>query len=89
MANWSNAPVREHTTAQPVAAAIGMLRLSAQFAEPGWLRELFDGQPARFSPSAHADVEVQEAAAMAAFEACMALPAFQQAQPSACPDNEA
>ena len=26
---------------------------------------------------------------MAAFEACMALPAFQQAQPSACPDNEA
>lgn len=25
---------------------------------------------------------------MAAFEACMALPAFQQAQPSACPDNE-
>ncbi|KEY86231.1 hypothetical protein D3C76_230030 [compost metagenome] len=50
-------------SAQPVAAAIGMLRLSAQFAEPGWLRELFDGQPARFSPSAHADVEVQEAAA--------------------------
>lgn len=27
--------------------------------------------------------------AMAAFEACMTLPAFQQAQPSACPDNEA
>jgi len=26
---------------------------------------------------------------MAAFEACMQLPAFQQAQPSACPDNEA
>ncbi|MDP2218638.1 MAG: maleylacetoacetate isomerase [Hydrogenophaga sp.] len=26
---------------------------------------------------------------MAAFEACMALPAFQQAQPSACPDAEA
>ena len=26
---------------------------------------------------------------MAAFDACMALPAFQQAQPSACPDNEA
>jgi maleylacetoacetate isomerase len=26
---------------------------------------------------------------MAAFEACMALSAFQQAQPSACPDNEA
>jgi maleylacetoacetate isomerase/maleylpyruvate isomerase len=25
---------------------------------------------------------------MAAFEACMKLPAFQQAQPSACPDNE-
>jgi len=25
---------------------------------------------------------------MAAFEACMALPAFAQAQPSACPDNE-
>lgn len=25
---------------------------------------------------------------MAAFDACMALPAFQQAQPSACPDNE-
>ena len=25
---------------------------------------------------------------MAAFEACMALPAFQRAQPSACPDNE-
>lgn len=25
---------------------------------------------------------------MAAYEACMALPAFQQAQPSACPDNE-
>lgn len=24
---------------------------------------------------------------MAAFDACMALPAFQQAQPSACPDN--
>lgn len=26
---------------------------------------------------------------MAAFEACMALPAFRQAQPSACPDHEA
>lgn len=26
---------------------------------------------------------------MAAFDACMQLPAFQQAQPSACPDNEA
>lgn len=26
---------------------------------------------------------------MGAFEACMALPAFQKAQPSACPDNEA
>jgi hypothetical protein len=25
---------------------------------------------------------------MAAFEACMALPAFALAQPSACPDNE-
>jgi maleylacetoacetate isomerase/maleylpyruvate isomerase len=25
---------------------------------------------------------------MAAFDACMALPAFQQAQPSACPDHE-
>ncbi|MDB5947871.1 MAG: Maleylacetoacetate isomerase [Ramlibacter sp.] len=25
---------------------------------------------------------------MAAYEACMALPAFQQAQPSSCPDNE-
>jgi maleylpyruvate isomerase len=24
---------------------------------------------------------------MAAFEACMALPAFQKAQPSSCPDN--
>ena len=27
--------------------------------------------------------------AMAAFDACMKLPAFQQAQPSNCPDNEA
>ena len=26
---------------------------------------------------------------MAAFDACMALPAFQKAQPSACPDNDA
>ena len=26
---------------------------------------------------------------MRVFEACMALPAFQQAQPSSCPDNEA
>lgn len=26
---------------------------------------------------------------MAAFDACMQLPAFQQAQPSSCPDNEA
>ena len=26
---------------------------------------------------------------MAAYDACMALPAFQQAQPSRCPDNEA
>jgi len=26
---------------------------------------------------------------MGVFDACMALPAFQQAQPSACPDNEA
>ncbi len=50
-------------SAQPVAAAIGMLRISAQFREPGWLIELFHGQPARFRPSAHADVEVQEAAA--------------------------
>lgn len=49
--------------AQPVAAAIGMLRISAQLREPGWLIELFQGQPARYRPSAHADVEVQEAAA--------------------------
>ncbi|MBA6118290.1 DUF4034 domain-containing protein [Pseudomonas putida] len=48
---------------QPVAAAIGMLRISAHFREPGWLVELFHGQAARFRPSAHADVEVQEAAA--------------------------
>jgi hypothetical protein len=26
---------------------------------------------------------------MAAFDACMKLPAFQKAQPSSCPDNEA
>ncbi|MEO8121143.1 MAG: maleylacetoacetate isomerase, partial [Rhodoferax sp.] len=26
---------------------------------------------------------------MAAFDACMALPAFQQTQPVNCPDNEA
>jgi maleylacetoacetate isomerase/maleylpyruvate isomerase len=26
---------------------------------------------------------------MAAFDACMALPAFADAQPSRCPDNEA
>ncbi|WP_447738045.1 DUF4034 domain-containing protein [Pseudomonas laurentiana] len=50
-------------SAQPVAAAIGMLRISAQLREPGWLIELFLGQPARFRPNAHADVEVQEAAA--------------------------
>ena len=49
--------------AQPVAAAIGMLRVSAHLREPGWLIELFQGQPARYRPSAHADVEVQEAAA--------------------------
>lgn len=49
--------------AQPVAAAIGMLQISAHFREPGWLVELFHGRPARFRPSAHADVEVQEAAA--------------------------
>ena len=48
---------------QPVAAAIGLLQISAHFREPGWLVELFQGQPARFRPSAHADVEVQEAAA--------------------------
>ncbi|WP_449430599.1 DUF4034 domain-containing protein [Pseudomonas putida] len=48
---------------RPVAAAIGMLRISAHFTEPGWLLELFNGQRARFRPSAHADVEVQEAAA--------------------------
>nr|WP_269812350.1 DUF4034 domain-containing protein [Pseudomonas monteilii] len=50
-------------SAQPVAAAIGMLRISAQLREPGWLVELFQGQPARYRPSAHTDVEVQEAAA--------------------------
>jgi len=49
--------------AQPVAAVIGMLQISAHFREPGWLVELFDGQAARFRASAHADVEVQEAAA--------------------------
>lgn len=49
--------------AQPVAAVIGMLQISAHFREPGWLVELFHGRPARFRPSAHADVEVQEAAA--------------------------
>jgi maleylacetoacetate isomerase/maleylpyruvate isomerase len=26
---------------------------------------------------------------MAAFDACMALPAFEQAQPANCPDHEA
>lgn len=46
-----------------MAAAIGMLRVSAQLREPGWLIELFQGQPARYRPSAHADVEAQEAAA--------------------------
>ncbi|MCP5853787.1 DUF4034 domain-containing protein, partial [Klebsiella pneumoniae] len=40
-----------------------MLQISAHFREPGWLVELFHGRPARFRPSAHADVEVQEAAA--------------------------
>ncbi|MEN5303333.1 DUF4034 domain-containing protein [Pseudomonas sp. TWI628] len=49
--------------AQPVAAAIGMLRISSHLREPGWLVELFEGQVARYRPSAHADVEVQEAAA--------------------------
>ncbi|MBO9551846.1 DUF4034 domain-containing protein [Pseudomonas sp.] len=49
--------------AQPVAAVIGMLLISSQLREPGWLLELFDGQVARYRPSAHADVEVQEAAA--------------------------
>ncbi|MFT0516255.1 DUF4034 domain-containing protein [Pseudomonas faucium] len=48
---------------QPLAAAIGMLQISGHFHEPGWLVELFLGQVARFRPSAHADVEVQEAAA--------------------------
>ncbi|AXM97463.1 DUF4034 domain-containing protein [Pseudomonas plecoglossicida] len=48
---------------QPVAAAIGMLQICAHFHEPGWLGELFRGQVARFRPNAHADVEVQEAAA--------------------------
>ncbi|MFJ4156487.1 DUF4034 domain-containing protein [Pseudomonas sp. NPDC089752] len=47
----------------PVAAAIGMLQISAHFREPGWLVELFNGQAARFRPSTHADVEVQESAA--------------------------
>lgn len=50
-------------SAHPVAAAIGMLRISAQLHEPGWLLQLFQGEPARFRPSAHADVEVQETAA--------------------------
>ncbi|MFJ4344769.1 DUF4034 domain-containing protein [Pseudomonas sp. NPDC089401] len=50
-------------SAQPVAALIGMLQISAHFREPGWLVELFHGQAARFRPSAHADVEVQEGAA--------------------------
>lgn len=48
---------------RPVAAAIGLQLLSARFREPGWLVELFNEQPARFRPSTHADVEVQEAAA--------------------------
>lgn len=47
----------------PVAAVIGMLHISAYLREPGWLVELFAGQVARYRPSAHADVEVQEAAA--------------------------
>nr|WP_314480097.1 DUF4034 domain-containing protein [uncultured Pseudomonas sp.] len=48
---------------RPVAAAIGLQALSGRFREPGWLIELFTDQPARFRPSARADVEVQEAAA--------------------------
>jgi TPR repeat protein len=52
----------EHS-AQPVAAVIGMLRISSHLREPGWLVELFEGRVARYRPSAHADVEVQEAAA--------------------------
>lgn len=47
----------------PVAAAICMLHMSAHFREPGWLSELLHGQSARYRPSAHPDVEVQEAAA--------------------------
>lgn len=50
-------------SAQPVAAVIGMLHISAYLREPGWLVELFAGQVPRYRPSAHADVEVQEAAA--------------------------
>ena len=50
-------------SAQPVAAVIGMLHISAYLREPGWLVELFAGQVARYRPSAHAHVEVQEAAA--------------------------
>lgn len=47
----------------PVAAAICMLHMSAHFREPGWLNELLHGKPARYRPSAHPDVEIQEAAA--------------------------
>lgn len=44
--------------------------------------QIFNGQ--RFNTPLHALPRT-----MATFEACMALPAFQQAQPSACPDAEA
>jgi len=76
-------------SAQPVAAAIGMLRISAQLREPGWLVELFQGQPARSRPSAHADVEVQEAAApMLVKHGVMPLAELPQALP-ACLGNRA
>ena len=70
-------------SAQPVAAAVGMLRISAQLREPGWLVELFEGRPGRYRPSAQADVEVQEAAApMLVKHGVMPLAELPQALPA-------
>ncbi|CAK17999.1 DUF4034 domain-containing protein [Pseudomonas entomophila] len=48
---------------RPVAAAICMIKICAHFDEPGWLSELFKGQPARWRPADQAEAQVRQEAA--------------------------
>ncbi len=78
-ASW---PLSRHSARRRAAGVYLLLWRYATLADCCLVPQIFNGK--RF------DVNFDGLPrTMAAFDACMALDAFQKAQPSACPDNEA